>query len=264
MARAALTMTHAGMATPARVAATAAYLDAVLRAACPSLEEGSVTLVVHNESMRAMIRPWNPEGRDAIASVRKLLDASPARALRIAGGARVAEALGQVSEPITGAVLSYGRGKSVVLDEETSRRMRDLARAARSPAELYGTTSVRSVVLRVGRTKDDARHRVRILFAGEVREVPLARGVDAAPFFDAAKSGQAVSVNLTTAWQRDADGRLQADPSRTYALSVTEMQRLMSGADFVGTVRNAAPDAFEDIDAIMEELGGWRNGTNQT
>lgn len=118
----------------------------------------------------------------------------------------------------------------------------------------------------VARTALKLRHHgaaspARVAAAALYLDAPVADQKNAAPFFDAARSGEVVSVVVATAWRRDIDGRLAPDPKLSKAVSVGAAAVSMSGRDLVDAVRTAEPGAFEDIDSIMEDLGGWRTGT---
>lgn len=60
-------------ATPARVAATARFVDEILKGADPDLPDGSVTLLVSNYATVAGIRAWDLPGRAAVRRCERYL-----------------------------------------------------------------------------------------------------------------------------------------------------------------------------------------------
>jgi hypothetical protein len=71
--------------------------------------------------------------------------------------------------------------------------------------------------------------------------------------FDAAKSGETVTVRLEGRWRRDDDGGLVIDPAQTVITSIGEGWKPITGAEFVDAIHEAIPDAFSDLDDILAE-----------
>ena len=79
--RVALELRFNAAATPARVAATAQFIDQVIAAADPHLPADSVTLVVSNYSTVASVRAWTPAGDDVLRRCERFLR-NPAREVK--------------------------------------------------------------------------------------------------------------------------------------------------------------------------------------
>jgi len=257
MARATMMLFHQEPASPARVAAVARFLDALLQAACPRLADGTVTLVVSNLSTKAKLRPQHDSAARAIGLIRKFLD-NPDRAVKRnhQGAERIATVLADHDDIIHGATLQIGRKNTYVLDDARTEAMRKLRRAARTPPETTGQTVVNSPVLRVGRTDEAKTIRVRLLIDREPHDVPIAQDVDPTPFFDAAKHGDEVPITVETAWRRDATGVLCMDLQHTFAVDVGREPSTMTGLELIEYASNMTPNVFADIDAVLEELEG--------
>jgi hypothetical protein len=89
-----------------------------------------------------------------------------------------------------------------------------------------------------------------------VHEVRIKDGVDAAPFFDAAKTSRLCRVHLDASWMPDAQGRQRLDVGRSRAVKVESLEGPISGREFVEAVASEAPGAFDDIETILAEIEG--------
>jgi hypothetical protein len=252
-----------GAATPARVAETARFVDEVLKSADPYLPDGSVTLVVSNYATVAGIRAWDPPGKAAVRRCERYLT-NPTKDVRLhpeardiarafaKAGADMARYTARVTKPATKTTAARTIAR---IDEQAVRVAEELATARpieTNVPEMLGGTEVYSQVYRVGRVDDGREIHARIRIDGRPVEVALVQAAigDA---FDAAKSGETVTLRLEGKWRRDADGSLVIDPAQTLITSIGEGWKPITGAEFVDAIHEAIPDAFSDLDDILPD-----------
>lgn len=256
-------------ATPERVAAAAAFLGRVLRAAHPALPEGSVTLVIHNLHMDAEVRARTPEAREAAREFLAFLK-NPSRALERAPKLRtIAEALAGAGDELLGArILRSIRGEPLaVLDELYTRRMRALALAAvprdadllvLGDTALRGTTVVYSPIYRVGRWDDDGAFKARIRLDGEMHEIALVDHASLDDFFKAVATKRIYPVYMQAAWRRGEDNRLHYDLKKSRIARIDLTWTPATGAEFVTTFDAVAPSGYVDEDDVEERVAEIR------
>ena len=255
----ALEIRFASAATPARVAATARFVEEVLKGADPYLPDGSVTLVVSNYATVAGIRAWDPPGKAAVRRCERYLT-NPTKDVRLHPEARhIAQAFAKAGADMApyGARVTKPATKKIIarIDEQAVRVAQELATARPIEAnvpEMSGGTEVYSQVYRVGRVDDGKEIHARIRIDGRPVEVAIAQAAigDA---FDAAKSGETVTLRLEGKWRRDDDGGLVIDPAQTVITSIGEGWKPITGAEFIDAIHEAIPDAFSDLDDILAE-----------
>jgi hypothetical protein len=255
----ALEIRFASAATPARVAATARFVEEVLKGADPYLPDGSVTLVISNYATVAGIRAWDSPGKAAVRRCERYLN-NPTKDVRLHPEARnIAQAFARAARdlaPYAARVTNPATKKVIArIDEEAVRVANELAATPVTEAklpELTGGTEVYSQVYRVGRIDDGKEIHARIRIDGRPVEVSLAKAA-VGDAFDAAKSGETVTLRLEGKWRRDDDGGLVIDPAQTVITSIGEGWKPVTGAEFVDAIHEAIPDAFSDLDDILPE-----------
>lgn len=243
-------------ATPERVAAAATFLGRVLAAAYPSLPEDSITLVITNYHMGAMVRARTPEAHKAAERVVAFLE-NPSRFLdRDPTAKDIATALGSPGASLLHAQLLRPRGRIplATLNRPFERRMNALASATTVEPALRGTTIVYSQVYRVGRYDDDKAIKIRIRFGDGCHDVELATETPAADFFKAAEREQMFPIHINAVWFRGADGRLYYDFKTTRAVRVDMDWLPVSGHNFVAAMEVAAPSGYVDDDDFAERI----------
>lgn len=250
----AFTLRHEAAATPERVSAAALFVARLLKAVCPSLPEGSVTLVISNYSMGATVRARTAEGRKASDGILGFLDNPSKALLRDPDARKLAHALANPGDALLNAQIIRPRGRAPIatLDAQFAKQMAALASASGPEPVLRGTTVVFSPVYRIGRFDDENDSKIRVRINGGPHEVGIAEGVKEADFYEAVKAKRTFPVHLSAVWVRGADGTLSFDLKGTKAVRVDYDWAPITGEEFVAAMNRAAPSGFVDDDDLAE------------
>lgn len=154
----------------------------------------------------------------------------------------------RVTKPATHKIIAR-------IDEQAVRVAQELATGRpieTNVQEMLGGTEVYSQVYRVGRVDDGKEIHARIRIDGRPVEVAIAQAA-VGDAFDAAKSGETVTLRLEGKWRRDADGGLVIDPAQTVITSIGDGCKPITGAEFIDAIHEAVPDAFSELDDILPE-----------
>lgn len=255
-------------ATPERVEATARMFRQMLEVVHPGLPPDTVTMIITNKRMGAGLRPWSKEAltaaKDVIAFARTpigYLKKHPqqlelvtvvrefVRSARTERGA-------QLWRP--GAKKATARLNTAFADRVERHRTKVEAATARAPLISFTSTSVRSVVLRVGKAAEGKPVCARIEFEGEARDIPI-EGTSG-PFFDAARDGGVYRIRLRIAWRYDRGGEKRVDSEHCSLISLTQLASPMRGESLVRALAEAMPSVRgmteEEIDARLTEIRG--------
>jgi hypothetical protein len=114
---------------------------------------------------------------------------------------------------------------------------------------LRGTTTVVSIVLRVGRLNEAQPVCARILLDGSPCDVQIKGDPDA--FYDEAKRGTPRRIKLDVQWFRDQHGIMRVDPDSVKALEI-DQSWAPSHSKEVAEALSQAVGLFEDADELLE------------
>jgi hypothetical protein len=244
-------------ATPARVADTAQMLAKAVEAALPlGVAEDAITLVVKNLNMVATLRAWTPAGDEALTFLSNVVF-DPVRTsqndpIRTAGVARALAHSGKdmVDDGGVFFVPCQSDSPRIKLDRTLVHVLEQLA-SSEHTTRVHGGTQVYSVVLRVGRAKEQSsRHQVRLVINGKAQDVQLhADAFDS--FVEAMRSGRKVKVELKACW-RKLGSEFELDLQRTTAVRIDPTWRQ---ADFTKLLAEPILSVEEGL-AILSELEG--------
>ncbi|MFI5300011.1 MAG: hypothetical protein ACHREM_18130 [Polyangiales bacterium] len=240
-------------ATPARVAAVATFVERLFRTTFPAVDPNDVTLTIDNYAMTAEARARSSAAADAMQQVLSFLARKPRTMAKHPHAAALAGALADRPVEMNAAQVFRGaRGKALVrLDGGFVKKMRAIADRVDPP--LRGTTTVRSVVYRVGRASDDARLAARILIEKKNLDVGVEDGLVIDKLFAAARHGRAVELTLNATWIRGLDGRLSIDARRSMITKVDE-RTSMTGRELLDVLDRALPSGV-DVEAWLIRAG---------
>jgi hypothetical protein len=246
-------------ATPARVEATAQFIDRMLKAADPQLPDDCVTLVVSNYSTVASLHAWTPAGSDVLRRCERFLQ-SPLKEIRRDPSARqLALALAKAAPAIAQfrARVAKPRAKKktiAIIDEkfiDGLERLTWLPTTTGDPEPpMAGSTQVYSPIYRVGRLDEGKEVRARIRVDDRPHDVLIENGVVGVAF-DVAKTGAIVPITIDGGWSRDQHNTLVLDASRTRITRIGAGWEPIAGADFLDAIHAALPDAFADLTDVL-------------
>lgn len=255
--RAELRLKLEGAATPERVEAAARMFREAVGATGVDLSSDSLTMVVSNLRMEARMRGWTQKAARVVDSVTEVVE-DPLNAVQRhpAQAKAIAQAIAKTAAPLRTVEASFfrqrGRKPIAHLDDDFVNVMTAAAKPTPADREvLRGTTSVRTVVLRVGRATPGAIPRARIVLGGKPAEVAVAEGREA-EFFDAAKLGGHYRVQLHVTWLADARGAYSVEPGSALALGAFPIAEGLSGRELVEQV-SISEETFDDIMAGLED-----------
>jgi hypothetical protein len=245
-------------ATPARVAATANFVDRLLRAADPHLPADSVTLVVSNYSTVAGLRAWTPAGVKVLQQCERFLRSPTREVKRNPETRRMAAAMADATPALVPfhARVAKPRAKKplAILNEKfvtTSGRLAvpPTANQDEEPP-VTGPTEIYSPIYRVGRLDEGKEMMARIRIDAKPYDVPLAANA-VGPAFDAARDGIVVPIQIAGGWYRDAHNGLVLDRERARITSVGSTWRPISGAEFLDAIHKELPNVFDDLSDVL-------------
>ena len=223
-------------ATPARVAATAQFIDRVLSAADPQLPADSVTLVVSNRTTVASLRGWTPAGSAVLHRCERFFR-SPAREVsRDPNVRRLAAAVAEAASDIVPFHARVAKPRaSKPLATINERFVESLARLAAPPAAagglelpVAGSTEIYSPIYRVGRLDEGKEMRARIRIEDRPYDVPIEPDAIAAAF-DVAKAGAVVPIQIVGGWSRSPSDGLVLDAARARIVRIGAGWRPITG-----------------------------------
>jgi hypothetical protein len=245
-------------ATPARVAATADFVDRMLRAADPHLPADSVTLVVSNYSTVAGLRAWTPAGTKVLQQCARFLRSPSLEVKRNPEARRMAAVMADATPVLVPfhASVAKPRAKKPIA-HLNERFVSMIGRLAAPPTASHdeeppvaGTTEIYSPIFRVGRLDEGKGVMARIRIDAKPYDVPLeANAITAA--FDAARDGIVVPIKIVGGWYRDAHNGLVLDRERARITCVGSAWRPISGAEFLDAVHEELPNVFDDLSDVL-------------
>lgn len=124
----------------------------------------------------------------------------------------------------------------------------------------FTTTTLRSVVLRVGRQAERKPVCARITIRGDAYDIQV-KG-DPAPFFAAAQDGGLHRVTARIAWKRDAGGQRRVDAEKSCVIALAKLPPALRGAALLDALSDAMPTLVsmsdEEIQVRLAESRGGR------
>lgn len=255
-------------ATPERVEAAARMFRRMLDAVHPGLPPDSVTMVVTNRSMGAALRPWSKE---ALAAAKAVAAFARAPVGYLKKHPQQLELVDVVSSFVreanseSGALLKGAGAKrtAVVIDSRFAQKLeahrsKVEGRRAQTPLVVSTSTSVRSVVLRVGKVAEGKVVCARINLEGEPREIPIEG--DPKPFFAAAQDEGIHRIRLRIAWKHDRDGVRRVDTDKCALMALTKLAPALRGQALVDALIDATPTlqgmTDEEIESRLAAIRG--------
>lgn len=245
-------------ASPKRVADVATMLHEVLDALLEGDDAAEITLVVGNRETVAELRGWDERGRAAVRDVAGIVE-NPTRAMQ-EDSRRTAAAL-VLAEHVDCLVpyspRFYRDNREIAKADHvfvTSMRAVAEAKPPTQSTTVKGTTVAFVTVLRVGRRFENAPlcARMRLNGASKPRDIEIPESL-ADHFFDAAKHGDLVSVELLCEWKR-----VHGDTPKLISARVIGVDRRFkpwSGARLLKEVADSSvPFTREDYDQVINSL----------
>jgi hypothetical protein len=247
-------------ATPARVAATALFVDRVLAAADPKLPADSVTLVVSNYSTVASVRAWTRAGDDVLRRCEQFLRSPSREVKKDPTTRRMAGAIAEAAEEILPFRASVAKPKArkaiATINERLVTSLKNLSSppTATSGPEppVIGSTQILSPIYRVGRLDEGKEVLARIRVDGRPYDVRIdTAAIDAA--FDVAKTGATVPIDIDGEWSRGEANALALDASKLRITRVGSGWKPIAGSEFLDAIHAALPDVFADLTDLLPE-----------
>ncbi len=256
-------------ATPDRVEAAARMFKVMLETVRPDLPADSVTMVVTNRKMSTGLRAWTPEARAATKTLLAFVRTPVGYLKKHPEQLQLAVAVGEFTKAARaqGGVEVWREGQKKAtarLDEaftEKIDRYRESVDQSGAAALVTATTTtVRSVVLRVGRLAEGKPVCARVTIRGDAHDLRV-KG-DAGPFFAAAQDGGIHRITVKIAWKRDAGGARRIDAERSHALALERLAPALRGEALLDALSEAMPSLVnmsdEEVQARLAESRGGR------
>lgn len=198
------------LATPSRVADATRMLAQAIEAGFPD-EASEMSIVVENHDMRVRLGAWSEAASNAGTKFSGFLE-NPTKSIEASDTTGMAEAIEEYCRETVELEPSFWRPRARKPFRVVDREFLDHLRVVREERvdtlvapKVFGTTTITSPVLRVGRLTEKATLRARIRWAGKPYDVEVDGDVYSS-FCEAAKHGRSMRIQLVVAWMHTKEG----------------------------------------------------------
>lgn len=199
-------------------------------------EADEMSVVVENHDMRVQLGAWSERATDAGGRFREFLE-NPTKPIVADDMTGMAEAVEEYCREAVSFEPSFWVPKAKkpfrVVNAEFVDHLRVVREERVGPTvaapKLFGTTTIISPVLRVGKLTEKASLRARIVWAGATYEIQVEKDVFPA-FCDAAKHGHPMRIHLVVAWTHSPEG-LRFSKVGTKAIAIDSFETVVGSVN---------------------------------